>query len=204
MRRKHLMEILWRGMMGKAMLACFGFCIACTHPLGDRSGADAADVRHDDVVGLGGKDPADTADAQSGEVDSAAGDSGATADLLDGHTGLTETAMSTRDGLSSDVGDAPALETSNPWLDSGWIIDGPCSDNPSNLMQVLATSLGSPFCSRTASNQPEGYIDFDSNGLVTFITGYRVPADKDAWVASLAAYRWPCLAGQIIAYGCSL
>ena len=202
------MENLWQGMVGKAMLACFGFCFACTHPLGNRSGADAADVRRDGVVGLGGEAPADMAYAQPGEVDSApdsaAGDSGAAADLLDGHTSLTETAMATHDGLSSDGGDAPALETSNPWLDSGWIIDGPCSDNPSNLMQVLATSLGSPFCSRTASNQPEGYIDFDSDGRVTSITGDRVPADKDAWVASLAAYRWPCLAGQIIAYGCSL
>jgi hypothetical protein len=70
-------------------------------------------------------------------------------------------------------------------------------------MQVLATSLGSLFCSRTATNQPEGYINFDSEGRVTSITGSRVPPDKAAWVDSLAAYRWPCLAGQTIAYGCS-
>ena len=108
------------------------------------------------------------------------------------------------DGLSLDGADAADLEVSNPWGDAGWITDGPCSDNPSDLMQVLATSLGSPFCTRTASGQPEGYIDFDSDGPVYFITGYRVPADKVAWVDSLAAFRWPCLAGQTVAYGCSL
>ena len=91
----------------------------------------------------------------------------------------------------------------NLWPDASWTIDGACGDNPNDLMQVLATSLGSSFCSRTASNQPEGYIYFDGEGRVTSISGYRVPADKQAWVDSLAAYRWPCLAGQTIAYGCS-
>jgi hypothetical protein len=136
--------------------------------------------------------------------DAPAGDLGLAVDLLDERTGLPETAIAPRDGSSSDGADTPSLETSDPWLDSGWIIDGPCSDNPSNLMQVLATSLSAPNCSRTASNQPEGYIDFDSEGRAIFITGYRVPADTEAWVDSLAAYRWPCLAGQIIAYGCGL
>ena len=70
-------------------------------------------------------------------------------------------------------------------------------------MQALATNLGSSFCSRTTSSQPEGYIKFDSEGRVTLINGYRVPADQEAWVDSLAAYRWPCLANQTIAYGCS-
>jgi hypothetical protein len=196
-----------RGIVRNATLSGIAFCLACTHPLSGRSGTDAADVRPDGVVGPGSDAPADMAGTQPDEVDAApdiaAGDFGPTVDSLDAPTDLPEAAIAPRDGSSSDGADAPALETGNPWLDSGWIIDGPCSDNPSNLMQVLATSLGSPFCSRTASSQPEGHIDFDSEGRVTIITGNRVPTDKEAWVDSLAAYRWPCLAGKIIAYGCS-
>jgi hypothetical protein len=112
-------------------------------------------------------------------------------------------AVDEREALSPDGASTSASEVSDSRPDARQIIDGQCGDNPSDLMQVLATSLGSLFCSRTASNQPEGYINFDSEGRVTSITGSRVPPDKAAWVDSLAAYRWPCLAGQTIAYGCS-
>ncbi len=190
------------------MLSWIGLCLSCSHPLGTRGGADAAGVSPDAAVGSISDFPTDMAGSPPDGVDpvrdTAAGDSRPGAEAFDTRESQAEAAMSPRDGFSLDGADAPALEVSNPWIDAAWIIDGPCSDYPSNLLEILATSLGSPFCARTASSQPEGYIDFDSEGRVTLITGYRVPDDKEAWVDSLAAYRWPCLAGQIIAYGCSL
>ena len=196
-----------RRMAHKAMLFWFGLCLACSHPLGSRSGADAADVSLDGVGDPSTDAPTDIAGSKPDLVDpildAAAGESSSGADTLDTRESLAEAAMPPRDGFSSEGTDAPALEVGNPWTDAGWIIDGPCSIYPSNLLQILATSLGSPYCARTGSSQPEGNIYFDSDGRVTGIAGYRVPDDKEAWVDSLAAYRWPCLAGQNIAYGCS-
>jgi len=193
----------------KVMLSCLGLCLACSHPLGSsRSGADATDVSPDGVSGQSGDAQTDMAGSQLDVVDAVpdivAGDSGPGADSFDSRESPAEAAMLGRDGFSSESADAPAWEVGNPWSDAGWIIDGPCSENPSDLMQILATSVGSGFCSRTASSQYEGYINFDSDGRVTFIFGYPAPVDKEAWVDSLAAYRWPCLAGQSVAYGCSL
>lgn len=161
------------------MLLWFGFCLACTHSQGRGSLADAADVAAGDASGPS---------------------SGALVDMLEVPQDGWDRQPSSSDGADTATA---GPESSNPWLDAGWIIDGPCSDNPSDLMQVLATSLGSSFCARTASSQPEGYITFDSDGQVTLISGYRVPANTEAWVDSLATYSWPCLAGQTIAYGCS-
>jgi hypothetical protein len=196
-----------RRMARKAMLSWIGLCLACSHPLGDRSRADAADVSPDVTTGPSGDAPTDMAgsepDAVDPMLDTAVGESKSGADTLDTRESQAEAAVTLRDGFSSEGTDVPSLEVDNPWSDAGWIIDGPCSDYPSNLLQILATSLNSPFCARTGSSQPEGDIGFDSDGRVTSITGYRVPDDKDAWVGSLAAYRWPCLAGQTIAYGCS-
>jgi hypothetical protein len=190
------------------MLSWIGLCLACSQPLGSRNGVDAADVSPAGAGSPSNDALTDMAGSQVDDVnpvlDSAAENSMSGADVLDIRGGLGEAAMTPRDGFSSEGADAPALEVGNPWTDAGWSIDGPCSIYPSNLLQVLATSLGSPYCARTGSSQPEGNIYFDSDGRVTMIAGYRIPDDKEAWVDSLAAYRWPCLAGQNIAYGCSL
>jgi hypothetical protein len=193
----------------KAMLSCLGLCLACSHPLGSsRSRADATDVSPDGFSGQSGDAPIDMAGSQPDVVDSVpdivAGGSEPGAGSFDSRESPAEAAMLGRDGFSSERADVLAWEVGNPWSDAGWIIDGPCSDNPSNLMQILATSVGRGFCSRTASSQYEGYINFDSEGRVILIVGYPAPVEKQAWVDSLAAYRWPCLANQTVLYGCSL
>jgi len=115
--------------------------------------------------------------------------------------------MLPQDARPADAADAAASEVSI-WADAHWLIDGACSDNPQDLMQVLAASLETHqiVCNRTATvlNEPYGYIAFDGDGRILSITGRLIPADPEGWVESLATYRWPCLASQTIAYGCSL
>jgi len=87
-----------------------------------------------------------------------------------GHARSEDAADVKLDGVTGPDSDA-AVEI----LDGAGVIDGQCSDNPSDLMDALALSLGSSFCSRTSSSQPEGYISFDSGGRVSYTSGYRVP-----------------------------
>ena len=82
-------------------------------------------------------------------------------------------------------------------------LDVACPDDASGLFQFLASALGLPVCNRTTSGTPEGTIVLNGEGQVIGIYGYRVPKDTQAWVDSLAGYRWPCLAGQSVAYGCA-
>jgi len=195
-------------MVVATLLSAVSLCLACTQTSARKSMADAAGVRPDGEAGLGSDASVDRAlsppDQAIPALDTAAGNAEAATDLPGERADLAEIDGTQPDGITPDSPDSAEGETGKPGTDSGGILDGPCRDNPSDLMQVLATSIGSSFCSRTASTQPYGFIGFDGEGQVTFINGNHVPVDKDAWVASLATYRWPCLANQTIAYGCSL
>jgi hypothetical protein len=116
--------------------------------------------------------------------------------------------------VSCDVGntfaDSGSPDAANAAVDTQLVMDGPwCFDSAETLLPFLASSLGlgSDGCQRTLPTpliSPEGYILLDNEGRVTSIDGWRVPADKQAWVDSLAGYRWPCLAGETIYYGCTV
>lgn len=176
--------------IGRAtVLLWAGLGLACSQPLNRKTMPDAADAPPDAPA------PTDTdrgADFVSRPVDAP--------------PDQAETTPVPLDGSSAEAADARTSDASL-WADTQWAIDGPCSFNPPDLMSVLAASLASyeVHCSRTPETapDPEGYIYFDRDGRVQGIQGRRIPADPEGWVESLAAYRWPCLAGQTIAYGCS-
>jgi hypothetical protein len=191
-----------------------GCCGACSHPL--KSGSDAAAAGSDAAESAEVGTAADLApfsgppDGFEVLFDSPPNDPSPLPDSRDLSSDLVESAMRPQDALRSDATDAATREASL-WADAQWFIDGACSDNPRDLMEILGDSLSTyeVFCSRTEDSSrlgidPEGHIVFDSEGRVRSITGRRIPSDPNGWVESLATYRWPCLAGQTIAYGCSV
>jgi hypothetical protein len=200
-----------------AILLWASLGLACSQPLkakpsrdAENAPADAAGpgdtAAIDDTATDGPADGvADRPDAFEALPDGLHGDPSPLADARDSTSELAETASLLRDGSLTDTVDVPAAETSL-WADAHWMIDGACSENPPDLMQVLAASLESHEirCTRTAVSDPEGYIDFDNDGRVRGIIGRRIPGDPNGWVMSLAGYRWPCLANQTIGYGCGL
>jgi hypothetical protein len=195
------------------LVGCSG---ACSHPFKDKTVSDAAAASPHDVAEVAETGTAADIAAVPGLPDAVEalferpqGDPSPLPDARDLFSDLVEAAVLSQDASRPDATDAAASEASL-WADAHWLIDGACSDNPRDLMQILAASLSTHeiMCSRTESNligiDPEGYIAFDAEGRVRYITGRRIPADPVGWVESLAAYRWPCLASQTIAYGCSL
>lgn len=135
---------------------------------------------------------------------------------------LTEAAMPLADvdvsqldaaDLASFVPDSPALDVAGGGspdlailnLDAQSIVDVQCDSSAESLLSFLAPSIGKSTCYRTVlavGNTYEGLIDLNYEGQVVYIFGNPEPADSQAWIDSLAAYRWQCLAGQTIYYGC--
>jgi hypothetical protein len=140
--------------------------LACSHPLKNKTGADAAEPLRDaaaPTAETGAGD--DTAAGSVAEVtdrpealrDGSQGDTSPLPDARDSHVDTVETATLGSDGSPIEAADAAVSETSL-WSDAHWLIDGPCSYNPPDLMRVLAASLEpyEIFCTRTAVSTPEG------------------------------------------------
>ena len=89
------------------------------------------------------------------------------------------------------------------------IVDMQCDDSARSLLELVETSLGKS-CGRATSSWWEGFIGVDADGRVYYISSSGAPAnpvapaDPQAWIDSVANYRWRCLAGQTIYYGCSV
>jgi hypothetical protein len=128
--------------------------------------------------------------------------------LADAGVSLPDTADLTSLVLDSSAldgvgGGSPDLAILN--LDTQSIADMQCDSSAESLLNFLAPSVGKSACYRTVlavGNTYEGFIDLNYEGQVDYIYGNPEPADKQAWIDSLAAYRWQCLAGQTIYYGC--
>ena len=88
------------------------------------------------------------------------------------------------------------------------IVDMQCDDSARSLLDFLEPSLGKS-CYPATSSWWEGFIGVDADGRVYYISSSGAPAnpvapaDPQAWIDSVANYRWRCLAGQTVYYGCS-
>jgi len=166
--------------------------LACCGRGGTLRIADAgglADVR----LGSGGSggDTSGAGGSRFGE-----GGSGAP-DALGGAGGARMDALAER-GDEGDGEDASA--SGDGGLSS---IDGLCYVNGTQLWEDIQGGVGM-LCTPTLDGGIAwGWLVFDKDGRIVDNTGIYDEASRQEWISSLANYRWPCLAGQVLRYSCS-
>ena len=187
--------------------------LACSDPGGREGGADS------------GTSVADAADAPSDRYEAMApdaalpeGDLGLDApssDIYVGEVALAFDAVAVDstgvipDGLRLEAGDSGHLDQATADADAQSFVDMQCDGSAQSLLDLVASSVGKEHCGRATSSFWEGYIGVDGDGRVYHISSNGAPgnpvapADPQAWIDSLATYRWHCLAGQTIYYGCN-
>ena len=123
----------------------------------------------------------------------------ANAETLSADAADVESASHLFDSSSVDYSDGWTPDTATTRLDAEATTNIACNDSADTLLKFLGSSLGANYyCGRALSTGwSEGVIDLNSEGQVTYIRDeFNRIDDPQAWVDSLSAYRWPCLAGR--------
>jgi len=87
-------------------------------------------------------------------------------------------------------------------------VDGLCYDNGVQLWdEITREAAPAGFCVLAIDGGMSSYgrrvkLVFDGEGRIVENTGIDDNARRQEWLASLADKRWPCLAGQEVAYVC--
>jgi hypothetical protein len=120
--------------------------------------------------------------------------------------------VGSRDGKAISILDAQPDGSSVVDNGSNAALDALC--DPQSIWQAVSAGLpvteGGCYLTPTDSagkfignNYIWGNIVIDSEGRVMDNTGYYLSAEqRQSWLDSVANDRWPCLAGQTLAYSC--
>ncbi len=165
-------------LLASAFLACSGSAALHTGP--DASAKGAAGGSSGATLPTGGVTSQGGAGEQGGAV------------LIGGTVGLADAAT-----LASDAGTAwdDACDLSAIWS-LLWVRD---NAQGSLVLTSCGPDNGSPF------GGMRGQLVFDGNGQIVEDTNYfAAPGGpgKSEWLAQVAGYRWPCLAGSSLVYTC--